>query len=262
MDNTPSKFKAEPKIKKMIGKLKKIVLDTLFPIACLGCQKNDLWLCEECIQKIPLKRDQVCPACEREISLQGLLCKNCRKNKSFHMDGLISSVFFDEPIAKKLIYNLKYRFVRDASDPLSRVMIRALILNEVPIPQVIVPVPLHPRRLRWRGFNQAEILAEKISKNYIPLFPLPVFDILARRKYNKPQMKVKNYQDRLENVKDVFCLKPDFDSGSIRGKKLLLVDDIATTGATLWECAKVLKENGAKKVFAVVIARQTFHPVK
>lgn len=241
----------------MIGKIKKIILDTLFPITCLSCQKNDLWLCEECFQKIPIRRDQVCPACEREITLSGLLCRTCRTSREFQLDGLISAVSYENQTVKKMVHNFKYRFVSDLSRPLARLEIKALLSHDTPLPQALIPVPLYPRRLRWRGFNQALLLAENISRNSAPPLKIPVLDILERRKYNKPQMELRNYQNRLENVRNLFRIKSSAGLDNIKGKTVYLIDDIATTGATLQECAKVLKEAGAKKVFAVVIARQT-----
>ncbi len=243
----------------MIKKIKKIILDTLFPIACLGCQKSDFWICRECLQKIPILHQQVCPACEREITPSGLLCQSCRKKEKFYLDALISAVSYDNPIVKKMVYNFKYRFVDCLSEPLAQIKMKALIQNNLPLPQAIIPVPLHPRRLRWRGFNQALLIAKNISKNLIPPLEIPVLDILERKKYNQPQMKLKKYEERIQNVKDLFGIKLDTntDLDYLRGKVVYLVDDIATTGATLKECAKVLKKIGVKKVFATVIARQT-----
>ncbi|OGI27594.1 MAG: hypothetical protein A2359_04700 [Candidatus Moranbacteria bacterium RIFOXYB1_FULL_43_19] len=155
-----------------------------------------------------------------------------------------------------MIHNFKYRFAGDLSAPLARLETKAIFFHDLPLPRAIVPVPLHPRRLRWRGFNQAHLLAENISRNLAPPFKIPVLDILERRKYNKPQMELGNYGDRAENVRDLFKIKSDVSLDDIEGKIIYLVDDIATTGSTLRECAKVLKHAGAKKIFAVVIARQ------
>jgi ComF family protein len=154
-----------------------------------------------------------------------------------------------------MIHNLKYRFAAGIADPLSGIMTKALLKHGLPIPDFIVPVPLHPRRLRWRGFNQSLLLAEKIAEELIPPLKIRVLNALKRQKYNRPQVEISNYSERFENVKDVFSLGGD--SPEVRSKTILLVDDIATTGATLEKCAKALKEAGAKKVFAVVVARQS-----
>ncbi len=244
-------------LSKTAKKIKNVILDTLFPINCLGCGKDFFWICEECFQKIPINREQICPACEREITFSGTLCKSCRRKRRSKLDALVTAASYEDPLIKKMVYNLKYRFVADFSHPLARIETKVLHLQNIPLPSFIVPVPLHPRRLRWRGFNQAKLIAKNISQNLTPPLQIPVLDILERKKHNKPQMEVKNYQDRLQNVKNIFCLKPDFDFRLIQGRKLLLVDDIATTGATLEECARILKRAGAKKVFAIVVARQT-----
>lgn len=134
-------------------------------------------------------------------------------------------------------------------------MVKALLKHDSAIPDYIVPVPLHSRRLRWRGFNQSLLLAERISENIAPLMKIEVLDILERNKYRKPQMTIKKYQDRMKNVENIFCLKNELPV--LKNKNILLVDDIATTGATIGECARMLKEKGAKNIFGVVIARQT-----
>ena len=85
---------------------------------------------------------------------------------------------------------------------------------------------------------------------------IEVLDVLERKKCNTPQMSVKNYQERLQNVQNIFGLKGTADKKIFENKNILLIDDIATTGATLFECAKVFRENGAKRVFAAVVARQ------
>jgi ComF family protein len=143
-------------------------------------------------------------------------------------------------------------------------MTKAFLDNGLPLPDLVVPIPLHKRRLRWRGFNQSELLANYISENLTPGMEIPVLnDILIRKKHTTPQMQVKKYSERKENIKDAFEIYPVKSAGGsaekfkrIKNKNILLVDDVATTGATLNECAKTLKQSGAKKVFALVLARQ------
>jgi len=170
---------------------------------------------------------------------------------------MLCAVSYDKPAIKQLLHNFKYRFVRGIARPLADLLNTALLRNDFPLPDFLVPVPLHPRRLRWRGFNQSLLLAEYISENLSPLIKTDVLDFLQRMKFNQPQMGIKSYQDRLKNVQGVIDLRADADLEKIKNKKVLLIDDIATTGATLEECAKVLKAAGAKKVFAAVVARQS-----
>jgi ComF family protein len=244
-------------IKRTLQVAKLFILETIFPISCLGCQRESFWLCSDCFSRIKILDFQLCPVCENNITEMGALCPNCRNLGKSSLDGLVATVSYENQIIKKLIYNLKYRFISDSSEPLSKLMIKALIRNDLPIPDLVVPVPLHPRRLRWRGFNQSRLLAKNISKNLAPFLEIEVLDVLKRNKNSKPQMKIKSYQKRLQNIQNIFSFNTQFGNNILKNKKILLVDDVATTGATLQECARILKENGAKKVYGAVIARQT-----
>lgn len=236
-------------------KIKNFALDTLFPIYCLSCRQAGAFLCEECFQKIRFLSFQVCPRCEKLITEKGRLCQRC--HSSFpSLDGLIAATRYKENGISRLVHLYKYNFVENLHLPLGRILVKAILKNDLPLPDLIVPVPLHSRRLRWRGFNQAELLAEHVAANLAPGFPIPVLhDLLVRQKYTPPQMKIGKYADRRKNVRDAFQIKT---GASLKNKRVLLIDDICTTGATLFACAQVLKQNGAKKVMAAVIARQEF----
>lgn len=218
---------------------------------------------------------QVCPRCEKFIIGSGKLCQACKrsslKNKDFFLDALVVAAKYKENNLSKIIHAYKYNLIQDLHIPLGRIINKAFLDNDLPLPDLIVPVPLHKRRLRWRGFNQSELLADYISENLALGMKIPVLgDILIRKKHTLPQMKVRKYSERKENIRDAFVLNPNChpnaNKGStlatakveplLQGQKILLVDDIATTGATLNECAKVLKNAGAKKVFGLVLARQ------
>jgi ComF family protein len=111
----------------------------------------------------------------------------------------------------------------------------------------IVPVPLHPARERERGFNQAALLAELLSKRA----GIPLRNALLRVRYTTTQTAY-DRQERMENLKDAFCLRKNAD---VRGSRMLLVDDVLTTGSTLSECARVLRDGGALSVHAATAAR-------
>ena len=113
---------------------------------------------------------------------------------------------------------------------------------------VVLPVPLHPKRLRERDFNQSLILAKEISKAVgIPL----IIDNLQRIRWTRPQIELKG-EERLINVKGAFALK---NHKAIEGKSILLIDDVYTTGATVRECSKILKKAGVEKVYVLTLAR-------
>ncbi|MDP1884589.1 MAG: phosphoribosyltransferase family protein [Candidatus Moranbacteria bacterium] len=231
---------------------KDFILDTLFPITCLSCSRGSVWLCDDCLQKIEPLSVQVCPECEDMITDGGRVCRNCRFSSA--LDGLLVAAKYKGTGLDRLVHLHKYRFIEDLRIPLGKILTEAILQSHLPIPDIIIPIPLHPRRLRWRGFNQSQLLADYISRNLAPGFEIPLgTDILRRKRYTPPQMKIKKYAERLDNLQNAFVAgKP----GKIKDKTVLLVDDIATTGATLSECAKELKRNGAKKVFGAVLARQ------
>ena len=278
-------------------KTKVFLLDTLFPKHCVSCQAEGVFLCEKCLSMIQLLEFQVCPKCEKLMTENGKLCQSC-KNDRPPLDALVVAAKYKNNNVSKIIHLFKYNFVEDLHIPLGQLLIKSILKNNLPLPDLIIPIPLHKRRLRWRGFNQSELLADYVSENLTPGFKIPVIsDLIIRHKYTPPQMKIGKYAERRKNIADAFEINkkfntqrhfvsfwtrsvqkechPELDSGSnakpaeipdqvrndnmtllLQNKKILLIDDIATTGATLFECAKVLKQNGAKKVFAAVIARQ------
>lgn len=243
-------------------RMKRFALDSLFPINCLICGKSDVWICFDCENKINFLPSQVCPYCEKAVTPSGSACQRCKnklfyKNISFPLDALVSSAKYGESGLSKAIHLYKYNFISDLSEILGRIVTKALIRNNCTLPDAIIPVPLHRRRLHWRGFNQSELLAEYISLNLAPGMAIPVFsDLLSRKHHTKPQMKIKNYAERQKNIKGAFEIKSADCLPLFKDKNILLIDDICTTGATLFECGKILKQNGAKAVFGAVIARQ------
>lgn len=256
---------------KNLGGIKKLILDTLFPINCLSCGKHGVWLCDSCLKKIPLRTEQVCPVCEKLITPDGRICFGCHKKLA--INGLLAASSYQNEAVASAVHCLKYRFIEELAAPLGKILVNGLLNSQLSIPDVIVPIPLHKKRLRWRGFNQAELLANYLSKNLTPGFEIPVINnLLVRRKYTRPQMEIKNYSRRQKNIQNAFAINEKINIPShcdssdtkykknmLKNKAVLLIDDIATTGSTLFECAKVLKQNGAKEVYAVVIARQEYN---
>jgi ComF family protein len=226
----------------------------------LSCRQEGFWLCTECFSKVEILSFQVCPRCEKLIIEGGKLCPHCqqlaRKNKDFSLEALIVSSKYTIAGVAKMIHLFKYNFIEDLKIPLGKIMVAAFTNHRIPLPDILLPVPLHPRKLRTRGFNQSELLADFLGENLAPGIIFPVLkNILIRRRFTLSQMKIKNYQERQKNIQGAFMvLKPE----EIKRKNILLVDDVATTGATLLECARVLKAAGARKISAIVVARQEF----
>jgi predicted amidophosphoribosyltransferase len=249
------------------------LLDFFFPKFCLNCGKyfSD-YLCDKCFAEIDLLKTEVCPVCEGN-SLLGETHLGCKTK--YGIDGMTVAADYGNKVVQKLIHSFKYQGNFAIADCLVERFLKEKLLifnNHRIIPEIdfLTYVPLHPDKERKRGFNQSEILAKKIGK----ILNLPVVNLLRRMVYNVPQMSVKEKKDRRKNVEGIFCLRqnpvivsvggdlrvaPHTDKPgglSLRDMNILLVDDVATTGATLFECVKVLKRNGAKFVWGIVVARK------
>ena len=176
-----------------------------------------------------------------------LLCPSC-VNWEADIDA-IRSPFRFEGVIRKAIHEFKYRNLRAIAGQLANLLGDYLIVAD-PIPcEVLVPVPLHGKRLKERGYNQSALLAKELSR----LTGLPVNDsCLIRSRYNVPQAKTRNVEERRQNVIGIFTCK----NKDLRDKKVLLIDDVTTSGATLNACASVLKTAGAMSVWGLTLARE------
>jgi ComF family protein len=154
----------------------------------------------------------------------------------------------DHPL-RQVVQKFKYGRKVSLGKPLGRLLARGCREFLVSCgADLIVPVPLHPQRLRWRGFNQSVLLASQISRAHrIPLDPF----VLVRSRATSPQTQLAE-ADRRRNVRGAFSLNPD---RSVDGMMILLVDDVYTSGATVNECSRILKRGGAKQVLVVTLAR-------
>lgn len=265
-----------------IFSIKDFLLDLLFPIKCLGCEREfenlkpkERWICPECLVKIETRKEQVCPVCE-ELNDGGKTHHKCRSKTS--LDGLWVATEYDYKIVSEAIHKLKFNFVKDISFPLSKIIEKSILgvdefgdFQDIVLTNqckeseeevytekdknkkteaIIVPVPLHKKRQNWRGFNQAFLLSFCVAEK----FGLAICDdFLFRTKNTKPQTKIKSVEERKENIKDAFsCLNKSF----AERKNIILADDVCTTLATLDECAKELKKAGAENVWGLVVARR------
>ncbi|HOK35625.1 MAG TPA: ComF family protein [Candidatus Pacearchaeota archaeon] len=227
------------------------LLDFLFPKFCLGCGKEKTYFCPECFAKIKIFSAPICPYCER-ISPTGKICKDCQKN----LTGFIAAGPYQDELLRKIIDVFKYQFVKELATPLALFIWKFLEQNQEiefvknPLDFLLVPIPLHQRRKRERGFNQSEEIGKVLS----PLLKIPMQnDILVRKKYTKPQAKLKI--GREENIKDAFKINQNIKIGSLQNKKIILLDDVATTLSTLEEAGKVLKESGIKEIWGLTVAK-------
>jgi len=149
---------------------------------------------------------------------------------------------------RQAIHQLKYRNLRALAVPLARLLQDYLVTNPVP-GEVLVPVPLHQKRLRERGYNQSRLLAQELGK----LIHLPVVDdCLIRQKHAPPQTRSSTVDERRSNVADAFACH----DRRLQDKQVLLIDDVSTSGATLNACAAALKAAGAISVWGLVLTRE------
>lgn len=241
-----------------MNEIRNYFLDFLFPRYCLRCQilLTDLrgwYVCSSCLKTISLKSGFACPFCLAPVPA-GKVCPFCKPNH--YLDRLLAATSYGQPLVETMLKAMKYRFAKSLADQIGSVMIKYLkskliSLNFEVRPPLVIGVPLHPRRLNWRGFNQSEILAEKIGKRFgWPLAP----EILARKHNRKPQADIEDKKTRIENMINVFnCGNQQL----VTGKRILLIDDVATTSSTLNDCARALKGAGAVEIIGFVFARNS-----
>jgi ComF family protein len=220
-------------------------LDFLFPRFCVGCDKEGEFICKSCRTTLAQIESPVCPKCGKPQTNESL-CSGCVDWKA-DIDG-IRSVFRFEGVIRKAIHEFKYKNLRAITTDLAQLLNVYLVNNPIPC-EILIPVPLHHRRLRERGYNQSALLAKELGK----FTGLPVNEhTLIRTGYNLPQAKTGNVEERKQNVLGVFaCLGEE-----LRAKKVLLIDDVATSGATLNACALALKTAGAMSVWGLTLARE------
>ena len=226
--------------------LAKVILDAVFPPRCLSCNKFGAWVCGECWQKIELIKTPICYRCYR-LSSEFKLCPSCHRQQALHR--VIVCAHWQASL-KKIVYGFKYRRARVVTNLLGGLLsaaIQSISLTHNNV--VVVPVPLHRYRYWQRGFNQAENLARVVAEQN----HWPILTTLVRHKPTLPQFGL-NKMTRKDNLADAFSLKPG-SQALLAGKTVIIVDDIITTGVTLNECAKTLRQGGAKEVWGLVLAR-------
>lgn len=223
-----------------------ILIDLIFPARCVSCGSFGSFLCQKCQSEITFFPYQVCPYCQGK-SFSGLTHPHCQND--FGLDGMYVLGHYVGSL-RKLIKKVKYQKVWQSIIEISPIIFKNY--HQQFNFNFLVPVPLSPRRMAERGFNQAEILAKELQKNFGP--PVFVANILKRTRNTKPQFEL-TYEDRKTNVRNAFSLLPNVIREKITNQSFCLIDDVVTTGSTIFECAKVLKKFGAKKVFSIAIAR-------
>jgi ComF family protein len=231
------------------NKILQFLSDALFPKFCFKCQKEGSYLCEDCLATLDINPNCFC-LCEKPNIISE--ATKCRKCSGKFLDGLYFSSSYKNNLVKRLIQKLKYEpYAKELASTLALLIITHFNLMQKTFSGenfILVPTPLSKKKLKKRGFNQSEEIAKELAKNLnIPLLS----GCLVKNKETLNQMELKK-EERLKNVKNAFSVK---NSEAIKNKNILLIDDVYTTGATMEECARVLKQAGAGKVFGVTVAR-------
>jgi ComF family protein len=237
-----------------IEKFSGAVFNFVFPDECRLCEQplrniSSIPVCPSCLLlPQPLQAASFCAACRTPfVDSYPLdehdLCTVCRRSQ-VNFDATYSFGSYEGPL-RKLIHLFKYAKVESLALPLSRFLIRAMPISEGF--DVIIAMPMHWRKKWERGFNQAELLARPLAERY----GLKLSTNLRRKRYTRSQAGLTETQ-RQQNLKNSFCVKK---AEQIAGKRVLLVDDVLTTGATLRAAAGALKRAGAAHVSALTLAR-------
>ena len=223
--------------------LSRSALNLVFPLECAGCGEEGEVLCRDCVSGLPKLEPPFCPLCA-DPGFNGP-CPRCAATGPA-IDGVRAPFLLEDPL-RKLVHRLKYQHMRAAAPALGGLL--ADFIAKWPKNQlVLVPVPLHPRRMRGRGYNQAALLARELSKRT----GLPVNDELLRRvEDSRPQVESASGEERARNVARAFEATAD-----AAGKRVLLLDDVITTGSTLFACAAALNDAGAPGVWGLALAKE------
>jgi ComF family protein len=215
------------------------------PCLLCGASSHDGLCCAACNADLPRLTDAHCPICGLP-TLAGSICGQCLKQHP-PFDHTVAAFSYQFPL-DKLIQALKYRERLILVNFLADAVTQCITTR----PDCIVALPLHPTRLRERGFNQSLLLARYISRH----LDIPLLADACERVRNTPPQSSLPWKERDKNMRQAFACKPGAD---VRGKHVAVVDDVMTTGASIGELARALKKAGASEVSAWVVARTLPH---
>ncbi len=243
-----------------LGRLGRALLDLAFPPQCAACGQmvpDAETFCPECRAQVELIRAPVCRRCGRPLAdgAKEWQCRRCAARPPAY-DQARSLALHRGPLAQA-VRDFKYRRRYGRGAALAAFWVRQAPVDWLAGVELLVPVPLHPRRLLWRGFNQALVLARPLGRR-LGLAVEP--GLLRRRRHTRPQVGLDAAQRRA-NVEGAFVLARG-GAARVEGRRVLVVDDVFTTGATVEECARVLREAGAARVMVHTLVRATSHAAR
>lgn len=224
-------------------KIGHLLLDLLYPPRCVGCGQAGMLYCAACLDAVPRLMPPFCSLCGRPQEMPGL-CSACSQRPTT-IDGIRSAAAFSGSL-RKAIHHLKYRYMGALAEPLADLLVAFWQKNPLP-GDVLVPVPLHRRRRRERGYNQSQLLAQCLGRTVgVPV----VCNVLRRHRYTAAQTHL-GAEERRRNVVGAFsCVDARLEGGGV-----VLVDDVCTTSSTLEACSVALKAAGVRSVWGLTLAR-------
>jgi ComF family protein len=222
-------------------------LDILFPVRCAGCQRSGHVLCPSCVAQIQPLPSPFCQLCGTPLSTYGA-CKNCQYHPP-KLSGQRAVSFYQEPM-RRCIHGLKYDGNTRLAEPLGRLLAQAYAHYGMQT-DMLIPVPLHSVRQQQRGYNHASLLAEVCSAQLgVPMNG----SVLVRHRATVAQVDL-HPRERYQNVAGAFACASASASVSLYGRRIVIIDDVSTTSATLEACAVPLFAAGAREVWGLVLAR-------
>ena len=219
------------------------LLESIFKQNCLLCaspEANQYGLCKACLNSLPYAPSTSCPQCG--LNSNGLVCGSCL-NSPPDFDATHAALIYTFPV-DAMMQRYKYSDALHLSHTFSRLLAEKVNVDAV---DLIIPMPMHSERIKERGFNQAFEIAKVLGHNKLD------YKSTSRQKLTPPQASLP-LKDRVKNIKGAFAV-----NGDLTGKRIAIVDDVMTTGASLNELAKTLKKAGASHVESWVVARTLPH---
>ncbi len=230
------------------------ILEIVFPKKCLICSSGSNYLCEDCFSLIEIATHYYCPFCEKPSSF-GKTCSSCQRNH--YLDGLIFAADYNQAILQRVIHSFKYPpYLIELKNSLSLLIISHFKLSNNKFFEnfsdfIFVPVPSHYSKIKKRGFDHTKELTQTLVKALKAKYCL---DLVTKKRKTVPQIQLSK-EERQSNLLGAFEINKNINF-SVKNKNFLIIDDVFTTGATMDEIAKILKQNGAKKVWGLCVARE------
>jgi ComF family protein len=223
------------------------ILDFLFPPHCAACKRSGSILCPSCLTEIRPLTPPLCQHCYTPLAPHEA-CRRCRYHP-LHMSGLRAASIYQGTL-RTCIHDLKYNGNTRLAEPLGCLLVQTYLITGMQA-DIITPVPLHHERLQQRGYNQARLLAKACASR----LGIPMQDTLLTRSRPTPAQVHLTASERQQNVAGAFLCNPTLATGALRKRRIIIIDDVSTTGATLEACAAPLFSAGALAVWGLVLAR-------